>query len=338
MEFIELKTNFAFRRIFGSEDSKDALISFINAALKLENERRVVKVEVKNPCQVRYLPIRKDSIVDIACRDERGIEYLVEMQVEKVKGFGNRMIYDLAKGYSGQLLRGQNDPQLHDVVFISVMDFSLFEGLDSYRSLFVMKDVETNYTPLNRFLLCCFELGKFKKKEGELSGMLEKWIYFLKEVGDLKIRPSILKEEVFDGVFERIQVANLSDREMDAYDASIQEERDKRGLFAGGEDKGRAEGIIKGRAEGRAKVIAESIVKSIAEGRAEGKAEGIVKGRAEGRAEGRVEGKAEGIVEGRAKAKEDVALKMLAKGFEISFVAEISGLSESKLEALRKRF
>ena len=260
-----------------------------------------MKVEIKNPYQVRYLPIQKDSIVDIACKDERGIEYLVEMQVEKVRGFTNRMIYNLTKCYSGQLLKGQNYPQLHDVVLISVMDFSLFEDLDSYHSLFVMKDVETNYAPLNQLLLCCLELGKFKKKEGELSGMLEKWIYFLKEVGDLKIRPPALKEEVFDGAFEKAQMANLSDRERDAYDASVQEERDKRGLFAGGEDKGMAKGIIKGMAKG------------------------IVKGRAEG------------IAEGSAKTKEAMALKMLEEGFELSSVVKVSGLSKSKLKALRKR-
>ena len=249
MRFIDPKTDFAFKRIFGSEDSKMALMSFINAALKLQGDRQVVAVEIKNPYQVRHLPIQKDSIVDIACKDGRGTEYLVEMQVEKVKGFANRMIYNLSKCYSGQLIKGEDYPQLHDVVLIAVMDFSLFEDLASYHSLFVMKDVETNYAPLNQLRLCCLELGKFQKKEEELSEMLDKWAFFLKETGHLEVRPQALEGEAFDGAFEKAQLAGLTKRERDVYDAAIQEARDKRGMIAEGKDVGLAEGRALGRAE-----------------------------------------------------------------------------------------
>ena len=54
MVYIDPKTDFSFKRIFGS---KETLISFINAALKLKNKRCVESVEVKNPYQVRHLPV-----------------------------------------------------------------------------------------------------------------------------------------------------------------------------------------------------------------------------------------------------------------------------------------
>lgn len=257
MKFIDPKTDFAFKRIFGSNDSQDALISFINAALNLRGKRQVESVEIKNPYQEKNLPIEKGSIVDIACVDGNGVEYLVEMQVEKVQGFANRMIYNLSKCYSGQLVRGEDYPALHDVVLIAVMDFALFDDLPSYRSLFVMTDVETRYAPFNQLRLCCLELAKFKKQECELSEMLDKWAYFLKETGHLEVRPKALESKVFDNAFEKAQAANLSRKEKDAYDASVQEARDKRGMVAEGEAKGLAkglaEGLAKGRAEGKAK-------------------------------------------------------------------------------------
>ena len=263
MEFIDPKTDFAFKRIFGSEDSKTVLVSFINAALKLYGDRQVVAVDIKNPYQVRHLPIQKDSIVDIACTDGRGIEYLVEMQVEKVKGFANRMVYNLSKCYSGQLIKGEDYPRLHDVVLIAVMDFSLFEGLDPYHSLFVMKDTETNYAPLNQLRLCCLELGKFKKTEKELLGMLDKWAFFLKETGHLEVRPAALGEEAFDGAFQKAQLASLTKKEREAYDAALQEARDKRGMIAEGEDKGRAEGRVEGRAEEKEAMASRMLEKGL---------------------------------------------------------------------------
>ena len=313
MRFIDPKTDFAFKRIFGRDDSKEVLISFIDAALKLEGDRRIQSVKIENPYQVSHLPFEKGSVVDVACIDKMDVRYLVEMQVEKVQGFANRMIYNLSKCYSGQLSKGQNYPALNDVVLISVMDFTLFEKLNHHHSLFVLKDVETNYTPFNQLRLCCLELTKFQKTEEQLSGMLDKWVYFLKQAEKLEMRPTVLGEEIFDEVFENAEVANLSRKERDAYDAALQEVRDKSGMIAEGEAKGRAKGIREGEAKGRAKGIRE----------------GEAKGRAKGRAEGRAEGKAEGIRE--------VAVKLLKKGAEIDHVVEVTGLSKDELKKIQQR-
>ena len=249
MEFIDPKTDFAFKRIFGSKDSDNVLISFINASLKLVGEHEVQSVEIKNPYQERHLPIEKQSIVDISCTDKRGVRYLVEMQVENVEGFTNRIIYNVAKCYSGQLDTGEQYPELDDVVLIAVMDFTLFKEHSRYHSIFVMKDQETNYAPFNQLRVCCLELGKFNKTEDSLGGMLDKWLYFLKRAPKLAMRPEILREQVFADAFKRAQVANLSKEEKEAYDAALQEERDRLGMVALSRAEGKAEGEAKGRAE-----------------------------------------------------------------------------------------
>ena len=309
MRFVDPKTDFAFKRIFGSEDSKAALISFINASLELAGDRLVETVEIKNPYQTRDLPIDKHSIVDIACTDKSGIRYLVEMQVDNVKGFANRMLFNLAGCYSGQLIKGQDYPKLNDVVLISVMDFSLFEGLESWRSLYVLKDIKTNYAPFNQFRLCCLELKKFDKTEERLAGMLDKWAFFLKETGNLEMRPDALRDAVFDVAFEKAEVSKLSPEEKEAYDASIQKVRDERGKIAAGVDKGRKEGRKEGEKIGMEK------------GRKEGKKIGLEKGRKEGREEERRE----------------MALGMLEKGMDIATISEISKLTLEQVKALKKQ-
>ena len=256
MKFIDPKTDFAFKRIFGSEDSKDALISFINAALKLTGKRKVESVEVKNPYLEKDLPVNKGSIVDIYCTDKTNTRYLVEMQVENIKGFANRLVYNLSKCYSNQLVTGDDYPQLNDVVLIAVMDFTLFKDFKNYHSLFKLKEHELDCS-LEQLRLCCLELGKFKKQEHELSGMLDKWIYFIKETDRLEVRPKILKEKVFDEAFEKAQVMNLTPEEKDAYDAAVQEARDKRGMIAHGKETGEARGLIKGRKEGKVETASE---------------------------------------------------------------------------------
>ena len=72
------------------------------------------------------------------------------------------------------------------------MDFTLFKKHPHYHSIFVMKDQETNYAPFNQLRLCCLELKKFNRTESALSGMLDKWPYFLKEAPRLDIYPEVL--------------------------------------------------------------------------------------------------------------------------------------------------
>ena len=48
MRFINPKTDYAFKKIFGSEQSHDILISFLNAML-YEGNDRIIEIEILNP-------------------------------------------------------------------------------------------------------------------------------------------------------------------------------------------------------------------------------------------------------------------------------------------------
>ncbi len=45
MQFLNPKTDFAFKKIFGSEESKDVLISFLNALLDLSSPYCIEDIE-----------------------------------------------------------------------------------------------------------------------------------------------------------------------------------------------------------------------------------------------------------------------------------------------------
>lgn len=49
MLFADVKNDFAFRKIFGDENKKIILISFLNAILKLEGSKRISDVFIGNP-------------------------------------------------------------------------------------------------------------------------------------------------------------------------------------------------------------------------------------------------------------------------------------------------
>ena len=76
----------------------------------------------------------------------------------------------------------------------------------------------------------------------------------------------------------------------------------------------------------------------LAEGRQEGLAEGLATGRQEGLAEGLVAGRQEGLAEGLAEGaeleKKNIAQGMKKKGFDISLIMELTGLSKEMILSL----
>lgn len=49
MQFADVKNDIAFRKIFGNEQKTAPLVSFLNAALELEGDNKVVSVSIANP-------------------------------------------------------------------------------------------------------------------------------------------------------------------------------------------------------------------------------------------------------------------------------------------------
>ncbi|MEL7597757.1 MAG: Rpn family recombination-promoting nuclease/putative transposase, partial [Clostridiaceae bacterium] len=76
---INPKIDLAFKKLFGSEENKDLLISFINSILI--EEEQIKDITIKNPYNVSNYINGKMSILDIKAVDEKGKWYDIEIQV-----------------------------------------------------------------------------------------------------------------------------------------------------------------------------------------------------------------------------------------------------------------
>ncbi|MGH7451734.1 MAG: Rpn family recombination-promoting nuclease/putative transposase, partial [bacterium] len=100
MKFADPRTDFAFKKIFGNEQAKDVLISFLNAVLHLDQAHAIVDVTLLNPYEAPKTKYLQSSFLDVKCLDARGVSYVVEMQVAYVAGFEKRVIYNASKTYA----------------------------------------------------------------------------------------------------------------------------------------------------------------------------------------------------------------------------------------------
>jgi len=193
MQFVDVKTDIAFKKIFGSDQHKEVLIGFLNAVLELEGDRRIKTVTLKNPWQPPDIPILKETILDIRAVDNRDVCFIVEMQIKDTKFFDKRAIYYTAKAYTGQIKKGEDYPKLNQVIFIGILDFNSFDG-ENYLTRHLILNRETMNQDLRDLEFNFIELKKFNKQEEDLETLIEKWIYFIKNADNLDMIPKSAAE------------------------------------------------------------------------------------------------------------------------------------------------
>ncbi len=241
MQFVDVTTDIAFKKIFGSDQHKDILIGFLNAVLDLHGEKRIMDVTLKNPWQPPEIAILKETILDIKAVDNRGVSFIVEMQVEKKYSFQKRAQYYTAKAYTSQIDKGEDYPKLGQVIFIGILDFSCFDG-NNYLTRHLILNQSTQKQELKDLEFNFLELPKFNKTEEELDGIIEKWVYFIKNAGSLTMIPKSAESiPDLNNAYTQAALYSWTKNELDIYEYWRMEETSDRYKLEEEFEKGRIE-------------------------------------------------------------------------------------------------
>jgi len=251
--FADPKTDFAFKRIFGSEDHKDVLVAFLNHMLDLDGAHRIASVELLPPEQRPPVAELKLSIVDVKCTDAHGVTYVVEMQVLQVEGFEKRVVYNVAKAYVNQIARGDGYPHLNDVVGITICDFVLWPDAEGRQlpmlTRWRMTEQSTGAQELGQIQLVFLELPKYDTSRPPHT-MVEKWAYFFREADNLTVVPEVLAEHPFIDALDAARTAGFTASEWEAYILAGIAIQNERGALSVAEKWGEQRGREEGREEG----------------------------------------------------------------------------------------
>ncbi len=271
--YINPFTDFGFKKIFGEENSKPQLISFLNAFLELEKKDKIVDLEFKNLEKLGLNIIDRKAIFDIYCLDESGNHIIVELQKAKQNWFKDRMVYYSSFPIQEQGIKGAyfdekegNERKswnfkLKAVYCVGILDFEFSNSdklqkeptskgdlreieiiKENYLHIVKLKD-QFNNVFYDKLTFAFVEMPKFNKKESELTTFLDKWFYFLKNLDSLNDIPLIYKDEkVIIDAFKKAEYLNLPKEDKDSYFQSLKVYRDLHNVI----DTAESEGIKKG--------------------------------------------------------------------------------------------
>jgi predicted transposase/invertase (TIGR01784 family) len=281
---INPKVDFVFRKLFGSEENIDLLISLLNSILQLVVP--IADARIMNPFNLATYQRGKETILDIKAVDENGIWYDIEMQLQPHALYGKRAVYYGAKMFTEQIEQGVEFAALNKTIGIHFLDFDYFEGNDRFVRHFVFKDAETNDRPkeLDCLEFYFVEMPKFKKDWSQIKTALDRWIAFLNrasELNRLALPAAMVDDPSITKALSLLERIGLDPKEREIYEgeekaimvdqiqiASAEERGEKRGLQQGieqGMQQGIEQGVRQGRQDGMLEMLLRQMSRLIGE-------------------------------------------------------------------------
>ena len=266
--YLDPKSDLVFKKIFGYHP--ELLKSFLNAILPLP-EDCVIESLVYLPTEsAPEIAAFKYSIVDVRCLDNHGRYFIVEMQVEWMKDFMQRMVYNAAATYVHQLKRGDAYKELSPVYGVAIIN-DTFDNSPDWFHHFKMTNAGNGSRTLEDIQLVLIELPKLKPTTLIEKKLAILWLRFLKEIDDRteKIDEVFLQVEPIKEALQLAQESAYTSEELIIYNKSWDVVSTGKtlmlGKFAEGEAKGKAEGLAEGLQKGEAALLARLLKRRFAE-------------------------------------------------------------------------
>ena len=127
-KYVDLLTDFGFKRVFGTEPNKVLLIDFLNTLLP--KQHYIQDVSFKNSENLGKTIIDRRAIFDIYCTTDSGEQFIVEIQKAKQNFFKDRSVYYSTFPIQEQAQTGDWDYQLAAVYTVGVLDFVFADHRD----------------------------------------------------------------------------------------------------------------------------------------------------------------------------------------------------------------
>ena len=301
-KLMDLKVDYAFKQMFGSEKNKHMTIVFLNALLNRTGRNTIQEVAfMKQEFGGEYKD-DKQSRLDIVVKTQDQQMINIEIQLSNQHDMFKRTLFYWAQLYTSQLQKGMGYHKLLPTITINICNFTVFPQSAYYHSTFhlyedktlkrlVIQDdaLEVHFIEMNKFLEQ-WHRGVLKP----LDDILARWLLLL---GMVDAR----KKKVYEKIYHELEELAMKDEHLlQAF--NVWEE-----LSLSQEDVIAYQSRLKYILDEEAKL---DDVKHMAEQK--------------------------GMQKGIEEAKEEIANNLLGNNMDIDFISKITGLSMERIEEIKK--
>ena len=244
------KIDFVFKKIFGSEEHPEILISFLNAVLK--PKKPIVSVEIKNSDLEKEYIEDKFSRLDVKALTSNKEIINIEIQLKNEYNMIQRSLYYWSKLYEEQLSEGDRYDKLSRTICINILDFKYLKN-DRFHNGYRLKEIETNEELTDLQEIHFIEIPKLKRFESteEIVDLLEGWVEFLRDPESEVIRKLEMSNKEIREAKDELYRLSRNSKERELYYLREKSLRDEISALANAKEKGLKEGLKQGLFEGK---------------------------------------------------------------------------------------
>ena len=294
MRYLDPKADLTFKRVFG--EHPDLVMSLLNALLPLTAGQEITDIEYLPSEMVPENPLRKNSIVDVRCKDKTGRQFIVEMQMIWSPEFKQRVLFNASKAYVRQINAGEQYELLQPVYSLNLVNEVFEPELKGYYHHYQMVHVENSDKVIDGLQLIFVELPKFTPHTYSEKKMQVLWLRYLTEINEQtrEVPEELMANPEVKKAVNALEVSAFTDAQLAGYEKFWDIISTEKTLYNSAERKGMAAGI------------AEGIAQGIAQGKEEGKNE----------------------------ERDLIALNLKKQGIPFELISQCTGLSVKEIELL----
>ena len=218
-KYLNPKADLTFKLLFG--EHPDLTMSLLNALLPLPENGLITSVEYATPEMVPENPAKKNSVVDVRCKDQQGRQFIVEMQLYWSDEFRQRVILNASKAVVEQLKKGEDYTLIQPVYCLNLINDIGFESApDDFYHDYAIVDVAHTDRIIEGLRLVFVELPKFKPKSISEKKMAVLWLRYLTEIDEStsEAPAELLENEDTRKALEIVEKSAFTEGQLYAYE------------------------------------------------------------------------------------------------------------------------
>lgn len=264
MRYLDPKNDLTFYKVFGQHP--DLVTSFLNALLPFESPEDEIHevVEYLNPELVPATPMQKDSIVDVRCKDKRGRQFIVEMQMIWTDDYKQRVLFNASKAYVHQLETGKGYKFLQPVYSLNLVNGTFSQSTTYYHDYRIVEVAETREV-IEGLRFIFVELPKFRARNYGEKRMQVLWLRYLTEINEKtrEVAPELLADPAIQKALSQVEESAFTEAQLRGYDRYWDSVSTLRTLHSSAKEEGMKEGLQEGLKQGFEKGFEEGMEKGI---------------------------------------------------------------------------
>jgi len=214
-KLLDLKVDFAFKQLFGSERNKHITIVFLNAILQRTGRATITEAMFLNQELGGEYQDDKQSRLDIVVKTQAGELINIEMQLSTQQDMFKRSMFYWSRLFTTQLQKGLGYHTLRPTITINICHFTLFEEIVHYHSTYHLyedallkrlrsKDdvLEIHFIEMDKFLHAWFN-----QTLNALDDILVRWLLLL---GMVDAR----KQKTYDDIYLELEALTMKDENL----------------------------------------------------------------------------------------------------------------------------